>query len=161
MSNAYHVADRPPREEFVLLREARHPEAKKLSAFWQARPQDGLIVGRDIPSRPIASMLSRVLVWEPINGGEDLRVRLAGAAVRRRFGRDVKGLLFSELFPPHDCARILPLTRRMLKTGEASIADSRIFEGTIEKLHQELVVFPVTAPNRIDKWVLVGAFYFD
>jgi hypothetical protein len=149
------------RDEFAALAEPHHPSAKRLLAFWENRPADGLVVGRDFPSRVIADLLSYLTLWEPTQAGSDFRVRLAGAAVCRRFGRDVKGALFSELFSADDFRHHFEETRELMQTGKAKVVESRLFDGNVQRLHQEVVILPVLAPNRIDQWVVVGIFYFD
>ena len=148
------------RDEYTTLSEPAHPEAKKLLAFWNGRPADGLVIGRDVPSRGVASLLSNISIYEPIDEGRDFRVRVAGASIRRRFGRDITGKLFSELYPPEDFQHHLESTRQILESSQPKIIDSRLCSGNVEKLHLEVVILPVFAPNRIDKWVLAGLFYF-
>jgi hypothetical protein len=160
MSNTFHTPTNW-RDEFATLAEPRHPASKRLLTFWERRPADGLIVGRDFPSRVIADLLSNVTLWEPAQAGTDFRVRLAGVSVCRRFGRDIKGALFSELFSPDDFRHHLAETRELMLTDKAKVVESRLFDGNVQRLHQEVVILPVLAPNRSDQWVLVGLFFFD
>jgi hypothetical protein len=140
---------------------ARHGDAQKLLAYWEARPPDGIVIGRDIPSRSIASLLSSILIWEPVQDGSDMRVRLAGASLEKRYGYDVKGRLMSEMFPPEAFVDHLRETMSVIKTGKSAIIEARLRAGTVEKMHIEVVLFPVFAPDRKSKLVLTGTFYFN
>jgi hypothetical protein len=139
----------------------RHPDAQKLLAFWQARPADGIVMGRDIPSREIARLLSYIIITEPTEDRTDMRVRLAGASLLKRFGRDIKDLMFSELFSPEDFRDHLEKGLTAIETDQAVILDSRLVAGTVEKLHLEAVLLPIVASDRRKKLVLAGIFYFD
>jgi hypothetical protein len=160
MTNSIHTPTNW-RDEFAAVAEPRHPGAKKLLAYWQNRPADGLVMGRDFPARAVADLLSHVIVWEPVEHGTDFRVRLAGAAICHRFERDIKGALFSELFPADAFRHHLAETLELMESDQAKVVDSRLFDGPVERLHQEIVILPVVAPNRTDKWIVVGLFYFD
>jgi hypothetical protein len=149
------------RDEYRLVAAANHPKAQKLLDFWEARPADGIVIGRDVPSRTIAAMLNNIIIYEPVNGGSDLKVRLAGTSIRRRFNREVTGMLMSELFPPDEFREHLEMTLANIEAGPATIVDSHLTNGAVEKMHLEVVILPVFAPDRVHKWVLVGLFYFD
>ena len=148
------------RNDYTLVPTPTHPKAQKLLDFWKARPADGIVIGRDVPSRVISDILSNLLVYEPVDGGKDLRVRLAGASIRRRFGGEITGKLMSELFPPDEFQDHLDIHSASLKAGKAKIVNSRLSQGAVEKMHLEVVVLPVAAPDRVSKWVLAGLFYF-
>lgn len=154
-------ADVAVQERWTIVDEARHPDAVKLLAFWAARAPDGIVMGRDIPSRAISGLLSRIVIWEPVRDGRDLRARLAGAALLRRFGDDIKGRLMSELLPPEDVQKFLTGALNVLENGRSLVLDSRLIAGTVEMMHLEIVVFPVIAPDRKGTWVLAGVFYFN
>ena len=76
---------------YATVEHARHPDALKLLAFWDARPADGIVMGRDVPSRAIASLLRNISILEPTEDRSDLRIRLAGASLLKRWNGDVKG----------------------------------------------------------------------
>ena len=138
-----------------------HPQAAKVLAFWDARPADGIIIGRDVPSRAIASLLSHVIVHEPINGGSDLKVRVAGTAVRRRFGRDITGENMSKLFPALTFPDRLKSVLTAIETGAPQFADCHLSNGSFEILHSELEILPVFARDRISKWAMTVVLFFD
>lgn len=138
-----------------------HPQAGKALAFWDARPADGIIIGRDVPSRAIASVLSRIIVHEPINGGSDLKVRVAGTAIRRRFGRDITGSTLSELFPTPAFPSRLESVLTAIETNAPQFADCQLSNGSLGILHSELVILPILAPDRVSKWAITFVFFFD
>lgn len=148
------------RDEYRTMPAPTHSGAQKLLAFWKARPADGIVVGRDVPSRAIAAILNNIAIFEPVDGGRDLKVRLAGSSLRRRFDGEITGKLMSELFPPEDFRDHLKQTLLGLKTDTAVIINSHLISGAVEKMHMEVVVLPILAPDRVSKWVLAGLFYF-
>jgi hypothetical protein len=148
-------------EQYAVVPEAAHPDSKKLLAFWDCRPRDGIVMGRDVPSRAIASLLAYVMVWEPVEKGRDMRVRLAGDALHRRFQGNLRGRLMSDLFSPAYRAGHLENARNAIVMGEPVIIDSHMNYGNIEKLHVEVVLLPMLSPDRSARWVLAGSFFFN
>src|SRR3982074_1800575 len=51
---------------------------------------------KDITPRDMKSFLTRVHLYEVVDGGKDFRVRIVGTAITRSFGYDPKGKLISE-----------------------------------------------------------------
>ncbi|HUO98108.1 MAG TPA: PAS domain-containing protein [Rhizomicrobium sp.] len=149
------------RDVYEQISTPRHRDSQKLIAFWNARPSDGIVMSRDVPSRQIADLLSRISVWEPVIDTTDLRVRLAGEAVNRRLPGDIRGRLMSELFRSADFKDHMYRTRRVIESGQPLILDSRLFAGRIERLHMEVVLLPIRSPDRSHIWLMVGVFYFD
>lgn len=147
-------------DNFAVVAAPRHNDSRNLLAFWKLRAPDGIVMGRDVPSRAIAPLLSHMVVWEPVADGADMKVRLAGAALQRRFSGDLKGHRMSELFAPADFRDHLREMHCVIESGEPRILDSRVSCGTIEQLHLEIVELPVVSPDRAQCWVLSGTFYF-
>jgi hypothetical protein len=142
----------------------RRGEAHLLTAFWKMRPPDGLIIGRDIPSRKIARHLAHVLIWEPLPDNEDARLNLAGEALRLRFGGNAIGHRFSELVDPAIVPFFLKEMHKLLAADECVCFDVRqqrpdLGDGIVD-LHFELVIFPVWSPGRKARWILNGVYYF-
>ncbi len=146
---------------FHVLDVPRHPQAQEFLAFWKARPKDGIVIGRDVPSRRIAGLLGHIIVFEPVDGGSDYRVRLAGDSIRLRFDRDVTGMLMSEMFPPAQFREHIATTLAVISSQTPVIIDSHLTNGTVEKMHMEVVILPAVAPDRVGNWTFVGLFYFD
>ena len=148
-------------DKFQVVDVPTHSKAKKLLAFWNERVANGIVIGRDVPSRPIADLLSNISIDEPIDGGSDYRVRLAGSSISLRFGRNTTGMRLSEMFPPEEFQAHLATFRATIEFGKPIILSASLVDDAVEWLHLEVVHLPVFAPDRVTKWVLVGIFYFN
>jgi hypothetical protein len=137
-----------------------HPGADAVLRFWAERPPGGIRIGHDIPSRSIAGQLGNILVYEMLKDRPDARVYLAGANLRRRFGRDITGLLMSELFTPDAFKVRFDALTTVLASGEPRLAEIVHTSGDIQVLRLELLALPAIAPNGVDRWALTFAFYF-
>lgn len=146
--------------EYTRVDVLEHPDAAAALRFWQNRPADGIKIGRDVPSRAIARLLSRTVIYEPMDGGIDFKVHLAGSGIRRRFGRDITGELLSQLYNANDLLPRLKGVQEVLATGEARTARVIHRAADVEVLKIELFQMPLMAPNGTDRWVLTFAFYF-
>jgi len=138
----------------------KHPAAAQAMAFWKARPADGIVIGRDVPSRAIASQLNRIMVLEPLEAGRDLRVRVAGDAVRERFKGEIAGRTFSDLFRRHDAAERIALVMTAIAEEAPRFADCVIAGGSLEISHTEHVILPVFAPGRAARWAMIVCCFF-
>lgn len=137
------------------------PDAEIALRFWRERPSDGIRVGRDVPSRAIARLLSRVAICEPTPDGGDYRMRLVGSVIHQRLGCDVTGVTISEIYDePSEFKLRFNGLKDAIDTGEPRLTRVVYRAGSVELMGYELVVLPVTAPNGIDRWALVFAFYF-
>jgi hypothetical protein len=138
-----------------------HVNSQSLLAVWRAREEaGGMAVGRDVPSRAIAAQLHSIMVTEPMADG-DFRIRIAGSALRRRYGHEVTALRLSDLFErPYDEPH-RKYTRAVLETGAPCFLDVKEYELGQIRTHSEIVVLRVLAPDRAKHWSLVGIFYFD
>ena len=147
--------------KYAIVASPTHPDAQELLAFWKSRPSDGIVIGRDVPSRKIAKILSHLAIHEPVGGRLDFKTRLAGNSVRSRYGSDIKGKLMSELFDPDTFRHHLHMTLEVLDNDAPLILDSHVVSGAVERLHTEVVIMPVWPPDRSSKWVLAGFFFFQ
>lgn len=146
---------------FLPIEELIHRDAKLAMALWRDRKADGIRIGRDVPSRAIARLLSRIAICAPVADGEDYRIHLAGSAINHRFGRDITGERLSEIFDePSEFQARIDAMKESAATGEPRMMRIVHLAGSVELLRYELVVLPVTAPNGKDRWALVFAFYF-
>jgi hypothetical protein len=138
-----------------------HPDSQNLLAVWRAREENGgMAVGRDVPSRAIAAQLHSIMVTEPMADG-DFHIRIAGSALRRRYGHEVTALRLSDLFErPYDEPH-RKYTRAVLETGEPCFIDVKEFELGQIRAHSEIAVLRILAPDRVTHWILAGIFYFD
>lgn len=145
--------------EYRTVDALRHPDAITALRFWARRPPDGLRIGRDIPSRPIAKLLSGLVIYTPLADCSDARVHLAGSGLWRRFGRDITGLLMSQLLSPDDFRIRITEFREVIECGEPRLAEIIHSTAGIEVLRVDMLVLPVVAPNGTDRWIATFGFY--
>jgi hypothetical protein len=149
-------------EVFTVMREPSHYDARHLFQFWRERNDEGgFVIGRHVPSRPLARLLSHLIVYEPLQEGEDFRARIAGTSLLRRFGRDISGSKLSELFEPRAFEAQRDDLRTLLRTGKPCVLEVKATVDGYPALHFEIVALPVLAPDRETPWVLSGLFYYD
>lgn len=151
-------------EGFHAIDQPQNASLRQLLALWHARPEDGLEIGRDIPSRSFAPLLSHILFWEPIDGGANYRLKLCGEALKLRFGNNAVGMLFTDLIAPEILPSFLEGARTMLARDchicfDMHLVRDEPLEGR-SKLHFELVIFPVWSQHRAGRWLLNGIYYF-
>jgi hypothetical protein len=148
---------------YTRVESPSHPGAMKLLDYWSEcmAKGDGFVVGRDIPARPIASLLQNVIVAEPLLDGSDMRLRVTGAAVRRRFVGTTKGHYLSEFFPPGRFALYRKCINEFFRAGQPIVFEARLGHTGCGRPHAEIVLMPVTASDRSATWLLAGVFYFD
>jgi len=147
--------------DFLPIDAMLHPDAEIAMQFWRTRPAEGIRIGRDVPSRAVARLLSRVIVCEPLPDGGDYRVHLAGGTVIQRFGYDITGECLSEVFDdPSEFRSRLNGLNEALDSGTPHMMRVVYRAGSVELLRQEVLALPVTAPGGKDRWALVFAFYF-
>ena len=106
-------------------------------------------------------LAGRPLLHEPIDDAKDLKVRLAGTAVRRSFGRDITGCKMSELFPTTSFPHRLKSVLNAIEIGEPQFANCLISNGGVDMLHSELAIFPVLSADRAGKWAMTVVFFFN
>lgn len=140
------------------------PALQTLVQLWNTRPSDGFEIGRDIPSRSFAPLLSHLLFWAPMNGGEDFTLRLCGEALRLRFGDGAIGKRLTDVIGPEVTPAFLAGGRRLQTEDECACFEVRLLrkepiEGRSE-LHFELVIFPVWSQQRTERWLLNAIYYF-
>jgi hypothetical protein len=136
-------------EKRTLIAAPTNFGAQLLLDTWRKRAADGgFVIGRDLPSRALGSILRNLAVFEPIDNQTDFHVRIAGTGMLRRFGRDITGVRLSEVFAPQ-------LFERRKAMIFAAIHSGR------KPLRFEVVVLPVLAPDRVTPWALAGLFYHD
>jgi hypothetical protein len=143
----------------VRVSVAEHAGVQKFLEIWQERAPDGLVMGRDIPSRATAPLLSHTAIWEPVDEGADFRVRLAGDALHCRFDGDIKGRLMSELFPLDNLEDHLAASRRALESGNPELLKSILTCANVQQLSAEIVILPVRSPDCTATWLLSAAFF--
>lgn len=149
-------------ETITVMREASHFDARYLIEVWQKWCADGgFVIGRHVPSRELAAVMSHLVVYEPLDGGADFRARLAGAALMRRFGRDISGSRLSELFAQEAFAARRDDLQMILRLQTPCVLEGRVTVDNYPMLHFEIVALPVLAPDEKTPWILAGLFYHD
>lgn len=148
-------------ETFSRLGEPEHPGACVTFDNWQEKHAGGgFVVGRDLPSRALAGVLRNLAICEPLRGGADFQVRLAGTAFVRRFGCEVTGTLLSQLYDPQSFERCAGSMRYALR-GKPSSWDAKLIRNGRTELQYESLLLPVLSPDISQSWVLAGMFFHD
>lgn len=138
--------------------------ARELVEFWNDRPADGVVMGRDIPSRRVAHLLANILLWEPIENNADARLRLAGETLRWRFGGNAVGQRFRDLVAPSIADAFLGKMQDHVLQDICACFDMRLHRNVpiegVGDLHFELIIFPVWSGGRKGRLICNGLFYF-
>jgi hypothetical protein len=138
-----------------------HEGVKELLAYWTAcNRAGGFVMGRDIPSRAIARLTKHLVVMEPIGSGEDFRYRLVGSVLNHRLGRDITGMLVSDVFPETVVTDFLLSLNKAIATGAPVFQDVRVSGVLGEVRRPEAVLLPMKSPDQTATWVLNGVFYW-
>lgn len=135
-------------EELVFLGQPVLEPSKRFLQFWEARPSDGLVFLRDVPSRAIASLLRNIIIWDAVGDWSDARVRLMGSGLLFRFGKELKGSLLSELFAADEYTQHLALLRRAYYDNAPVLARSCLRTGGMYVMALEIIVVPLVAPDH-------------
>jgi hypothetical protein len=156
------VLDAEIEETRTELREPTQFGSKLVFDHWNsAKARGGFVVGRDVPSRTLACALRNLALFEPVDDMSDFRVRLAGTAFTRRFGREATGLKLSEIFDRAQFRKRLAQLKTVIGRAQPAVAEVKLErEGRVFG-HFEELEFPVLSPHRNAVWVLSGLFYFD
>jgi hypothetical protein len=147
---------------YKSITEPSHPGTITLLDAWKrADAEGGFVVGRDVPSRSLATVLRDLILYEPVLDSLNFRVRLAGTVCIAHYGMDITGKLMSELFDA-------PTFEFNVRSGWNVIqtAEPRLFAAELSRLgivlhHYEIALLPVWSPDRNDRWLLCGVFKFD
>jgi len=136
-----------------------HPEALALHDYWLAcQKNGGLKIGRDLPSREIAKLMSKLSVLEANADESDFRFRLVGSAWIERFGRDIKGEWLSSLYDRVLFEQYRAGVLTVLRDGNPKFTDVRIFVRQREAHHIEYTQLPLAPSSEAERCILVGAF---
>jgi hypothetical protein len=150
-------------DHYIRVETPSHADAISLLGYWRIcmAKGDGFVVGRDIPARAISRILRSVILFEPLASETDLKVRLAGADVRRRFDSDLKGRLMSQMFSAADFAVHRKSAFEVIGNGVPIILDTSLKRGIVEELRTEVLLLPVTARDGKSTWLLATLFYYN
>jgi hypothetical protein len=149
---------------YTAVDEPSHPSSRQLIAYWRkCEAKGGMRMGRDIPGRAIAPLLTYLLIFEPFPNWEDAYVRYAGFGTAKFFGRDATGLLFSDVRADDrggTLKRLFVEARAIVAENRCLTRDHRALSGGVEIAHQEIVTFPIFGPDGKSRWILSAAFEF-
>src|SRR5215469_11369966 len=149
-------------EERVPIEFPTQYGARLLLDHWRARNGGmGFVVGRDVPARPLASVLRNIALFEPVDDHADFRMRLAGTAFMRRYGRDVTGLKLSDIY---DAKTFEEERANLLEISDKKYPE--IFDVKVTRAGRvfqkfEALRLPVLSPDRRETWVMGALFYSD
>jgi hypothetical protein len=160
----YHelIVDKTASTSVTIIAEPKHADSQKLFAYWkECTVRGGLKLGRDLPAAAVARLMSRLIVFEPVDNNADFRIRLAGTGLLRRFGKDVSGHALSEIYQGGTFSSYSNNLRTTLINNAPLIVEIRITEGPNQLFHIEYVFLPVFSYDGLQPWVVVGVFYFE
>jgi len=149
-------------ETATQIPEPVHFGARLLFEHWrELQGSGGFVVGRDVPARQLGGILRNLAIFEPLEDCSDFRVRLAGTAFLRRFGRDITGLKLSEIVQAACFERHRANMAEIVRSGAALAYDVKLRRGKRTVLHAEALRLLVQSADRTRTWVLSGLFYYD
>lgn len=158
IDQSFHALD----HRFETVAMPTHPSAQRLIAYWQnCQAKGGMRLGRDLPARPIAALLGNVIVYEPIGDWDDARIRYAGFGMAKYFGRDVNGLLFSEISAGNRDGSLKQLfseARDLVREKQPRVRNHILMNEGIELARHQLVMLPILGPEGDRSWILNAAF---
>lgn len=140
-----------------------HPGSIALIGHWQGcEASGGMRMGRDVPSRATSKLLPNIAICEPLGAWADARVRIAGSILTQRFGRNIAGSLIRELYnsDPESGEMLLEGARQAQETRQPSLLSTRVVSNKIEVMRFEVVALPISSPDGLTPWCMVGIFRF-
>lgn len=154
------VTGQPLRIQFEEIEALSHADAEALLAYWShCRKSGGFVMSRDVPSKAIARLMKYLVVLEPLTDCVDFKYHLTGMVLTERLGRDVTGMLISEVFEPGPAQSLIDAARKTIDTDGPIFARIHI-RGVLSDVRKpELVLLPIGQLHAPDTWVLVGVFY--
>lgn len=160
----YHelIVDENASTSVTIIAGPKHADSQKLYAYWvECAGRGGLKLGRDLPAAAVARLMSRLIVFEPVENTDDFRIRLAGTGLLRRFGMDVSGRVLSEVYQGGAFKSYSTNLRTALTTNTPLIVDVKITQGPNQLFHLEYVFLPVLSHDGSQPWIVAGVFYFE
>ncbi|MDE2113221.1 MAG: PAS domain-containing protein [Alphaproteobacteria bacterium] len=117
-----------------------------------------IVIGRDIPSPAFARLLAHIMIIEPIDDDRDALVRLAGTAIRARYGAEASGKHLSDLYAPLVLQQHLAQLRCVRSSAEPLILEVTIPREDAVPLVFDKVIFRALARDQAQMWNVVGVF---
>ena len=148
------------RIELEDIEKPSHAGADELLAYWHdCRRAGGFAMVRNVPSKAIAHLMKHLVVLEPLSG--DFKYRLVGNILIQRLGRDVTGMLISEVFDAAPAKSLIAGTQKVLDTDAPVFQRLHVRTSFGETRRPELVLLPMSSADAKERLVLVGVFYHD
>jgi hypothetical protein len=147
---------------YTPIAEPSNPDTITLLNDWKkADANGGFVVGRDVPSRALATILRDLILFEPVPDNLNFRVRLAGTVCIGHYGMDITGKLMSELFDAPTFEFNVRSGWKVIQTAKPSLFAAELTRLGIVLHHYEIALLPVWSPDRSNRWLLCGVFRFD
>jgi hypothetical protein len=138
-----------------------HEGAKELFAYWSDCCRTGdFVMGQHVPARAITRLMKNLNVMEPVGSGEDFRFRLVGSELNHRIGRDITGMLVSEVYPEVVVKGFLSSLNKVVTTGVPVFQAVRVTGHLGDVRRPEVVMVPMKSPDRTQTWILHCVFYW-
>jgi hypothetical protein len=146
---------------FEELAAPLHSSAQELLAYWKTcRARGDFVMGRDVPARAIARLTKNFVVFESSRSPGDFRFRLVGSVLQDRFGRDVSGLLISEVYDSATAHSFQLSLDKVIGTQMPVFQVVRV-KGVLGDVRwPETILLPMKSPDKCDDWILCGLFYY-
>ncbi|NWH08860.1 MAG: PAS domain-containing protein [Alphaproteobacteria bacterium] len=136
-----------------------HPLAVGLLNHWQEALSQGRLLRReDIPCRALARQLPFLLLYQPLENGADWLYRVAGTALRARFGVDLTGRRLSDVVIPEQVRDRSAIWNGLLRERRFHLRKGRVDSAEHEHIEIEIVHLPIEG-SRGEGWILVGLFF--
>ncbi len=144
---------------YGTCQEPKQPDACALLSCWceQATKQD-LVIGKDIPSRAFAKFLSHIMIVEPMDSDTNGLIRLAGTALRLRYGTEASGKRLSEFYSSTILPQYLAYLRGVRDTGEPLILEASYLRDDALHFVSDEIVLRALAPDGVSMWNVVAVF---
>lgn len=150
------------REVRAPLAAPSHAGAQRLLDYWwEHQPRGGIVVGKHLPSHTLRTELKSLAIYEPVDGGREFRVRLAGTAYLRRFARETGGLRLSEFLARENLMEHRWLLANAIGMAAPLVHDVRVVVGKKTYIEFETLHLKVWAPDMRAAWALEGLFFRD
>jgi hypothetical protein len=148
----------------TVVQTPAHPRSIQLLAYWrECGARGGMRMGRDMPSRAIGSLLRDLCVSEPIGDWADARIRLAGSTMAEYFGRDVSGMLMSQIVGDgreNDFQLMMNGSRYATANNKPGTIEHLLLDEGRVALRQEMTAVPIWSPEGDTRWLVTGTFNF-
>ena len=136
-----------------------HPDGRRLYDLWKEKA--GFIVGEDIPSRRLSRLLPNLALCDYRASHEDFRIRVAGFALIRLFGKDIAQCNLREIVRDDEHPCLASVMMNVRDTGEPLVFDARFSSEERQLVHFETLLLRVLAADRKTPLVLAGLFFFN